>query len=247
MLTRLKVKAPYVKEIKLEKTLHTNQYFISKLFSQIQKGYSPIVIICGKQRVGKSFIGVWLCMLMMSLYNKRYDPTMHTFYDPIKSTESIDSLNKVPLMIDEAGSILSKREWYSKTHAVLDTAVQTAGYKSLLWIFISPFTSDIDKLFVKHFDFQLKVVDRGHYKAFQINKRYDQFTNEKAISRLFLDDVRLNLKDVDNAIWQRYLKYSKTEKKKMRILKIKKVLAKTKKDTPRNLSYMQKLERELKN
>lgn len=213
----------FISEIKFKRTLHTNQYFIHYLFSLIKRGYSPMVIICGKQRIGKSFIAVWLSYLMMKLLDKEYDPIKHTFYDPIKSTESLERQDKIPLMIDEAGSILARREWQRKTHAVIDTAVQTAGYKSILWLFVTPFTSDVDKLFLKHFDFQVRVDNRGFYKAFRIVKKYDAFKPEDSMKRKFLDQISIPIKSLPKDIWIRYRKYSKEEKDKMRKEKVKEI------------------------
>lgn len=204
-------------QISFKKTLYTNQIFLHKLFSRIKKGYSQLVIICGQQQVGKSFIGIWLCYLFMEMQMKKYDPLKHTFYDPIKAITGLERKNKEPLLVDEAGSILTKREWYHKTHIALDRMIQTQGYKTMLYIFISPFTSDIDKTFQKHFDFQIRVDDRGRYKAFQIFKKYDEFRQEKSTRRMFLDDVRLKMSDIPGDIWDRYLDFSINEKEKMRL------------------------------
>ena len=204
-------------EITFKKTISTNQIFLHKLFRKLKAGYSQLIIICGQQRIGKSFIGVWLCYLYMALQNKDYDPTMHTFYDPIKSIEGLGNIDREAQLIDEAGSILTKREWFKKTHIALDRIIQTQGYKTMLWVFVSPFTSDIDKTFQKHFDFQLRVDGRGRYKAFQIFKKYDEFRQEKATRRMFLDDVRLKMSDLPKDIWDNYMKFSIAQKEKMRV------------------------------
>lgn len=207
-------------QITFQRTLDTNQIFLHKLFTKLKKGYSQLVIVCGQQRIGKSFIGVWLCYLYMVLQNKTYDPTKHTFYDPIKSIQGLENIDKESQLIDEAGSLLTKREWYKKTHIALDRIIQTQGYKTMLFIFVSPFTSDIDKTFQKHFDFQLRVDGRGRYKAFQIFKKYDEFRQERSTRRMFLDDVRLKMSDLPKDIWDRYMKFSIDQKEKMRLMTI---------------------------
>lgn len=203
--------------IKFQKTLDTNQIFLHKLFTRLKAGYSQLIIICGQQRIGKSFIAIWLAYIYMILQNKDFDPKKHTFYDPMKSIEGLGGIDRQPLVVDEAGSLLTKREWYKKTHIALDRMIQTQGYKTMLFIFVSPFTSDIDKTFQKHFDFQLRVDGRGRYKAFQIFKKYDEFQQEKATRRMFLDDVRLKMSDLPKDIWDRYVNFSIEQKEKMRI------------------------------
>ena len=213
-------KLEFKSRIKFKKTIDTNQIFLHKLFTRLKGGYSQLIIICGQQRIGKSFIGIWLCYLYMVLQNKLYDPTKHTFYDPIASIEGLGNINREPLLVDEAGSILTKREWYKKTHIALDRMIQTQGYKTMLFIFISPFTSDIDKTFLKHFDFQLRVDGRGRYKAFQIFKKYDEFKPERTTRRMFLDDVRLKMSDIPKNTWNKYSDFSINQKEKMRIMTI---------------------------
>lgn len=198
------------------KKIDTNLYFLAKILKRIKAGYSPLILICGNQRKGKSFIGVWLCFLFMNLMNKKYDPTKNTFYDPIKAVDDLGDVNKEAWLIDEAGSIIHRREWYKKTNIALDKIIQTQAYKTMLYIFISPFASDIDKTFHKHFDFILRVDDRGRFKAFQIFKKFDEFNQEKAVRRMFLDDIRVTLKDVPKDIWDTYQKYSIEQKEEIR-------------------------------
>lgn len=211
----------YKESIKLVNTVVTNQYAIMKIFRRIKKGYSPLVLIVGSQRIGKSFIGIWLCSLYMNMMNKNFCPELHTFYDPMLAIERLGGRDREPILIDEAGAILTRREWYKKTHQALDKIIQTQAYKTMLYIFISPFASDIDKTFQKHFDFLFRVDDRGRFKAFQIMKKYDEFNSEKATSRIFLDDVQLNLCHVPPSIWKRYLVYSVSKKEDMRITSLK--------------------------
>lgn len=231
-------KQEFRSQIRFKRTLDTNQYFLHKLFTRMKKGYSQLIIICGQQQVGKSFIGIWLCYLFMALQKKEYNPIKHTFYDPIMAIIGLERKNLEPLLIDEAGSILTKREWYDKTHIALDKMIQTQGYKTMLYIFISPFTSDIDKTFQKHFDFQIRVDDKGRYKVFQIFKKYDEFKHEKSTRRRFLDDVRLKMTDLPGNIWKNYLHYSINEKEKMRLKTIDKH---TKKENVDKLEEMLKV------
>lgn len=218
MPMRIIPKKDFNKTIKYgSRSIQTNQYFIAHLFNKITKGYSPLVLICGKQRIGKSFIGVYLCHLFMHLVGKQYEPEKHTFYDPMKAIEMIGDEELVAMHIDEAGSILTRREWYKKTHIALDKIVQTQAYKTILYVFISPFASDIDRTFQKHFDYLLRVDDRGKYKAFRILKKYDEFQQEKTTRRVFLDDVYLNMSNIPKETWNKYLEYSIKKKEEMRL------------------------------
>lgn len=199
-----------------KKTLVTDLYYMAKIFKKIKGGYSPIIAICGQQRIGKSLIGVWLCYTFMSMMEKEYKPTERTFYDPLKAIIKLGGDNKVPLLIDEAGDILHKREYYEKIHQSLNKIIQTQAYKTILYVFISPFISDIDKSFIKHFDFIIRVDERGRYKAFEIIKKYDKTEDRKAIKIRFMDDVFIRMGDIPKHIWEEYKEYSIAQKEMMR-------------------------------
>lgn len=213
----------------IKRTIETDQYFIYKLFRRLKKGYSPTIAICGSQRIGKSMIGVWLCYIMMKLLGKEYDPTKNTFYEPIKAIDDLGHKEKEPLMIDEAGDVLDAREWYEQTHQALKSIINTQAYKTMLYIFISPFIVDIDKTFRKHFDFLIRVDDKGRYKAFRFVKHYDELNPNKVVYKRFLDDVRVKLSALPKDLWNNYLEYSISEKEKIRKARIKKAGKKLKK------------------
>lgn len=211
----------FIGEDGVKRTIETDQYFLYNLFIRLKKGFSPTVAICGSQRIGKSMIGVWLCYIMMKLLGKEYDPTKNTFYEPIKAIEDLGYKEKEPLMIDEAGDVLDAREWYEQTHQALKSIINTQAYKTMLYIFISPFIIDIDKTFRKHFDFLIRVDDKGKYKAFRFVKKYDELNQNKVVYKRFLDDVRVKLSDLPDGIWDRYMLYSISEKEKIRKARIK--------------------------
>lgn len=206
----------------VKRTIETDQYFIYKVFRRLKMGYSPTVAICGSQRIGKSMIGVWLSYTMMNVLGKEYDPTKNTFYEPIKAIEDLGHKEKEPLLIDEAGDVLDAREWYEQTHQALKSIINTQAYKTMLYIFISPFVIDIDKTFRKHFDFLIRVDDKGRYKAFRFVKKYDELNPNKVVYKRFLDDVRVKLSSLPSDLWDSYLAYSISEKEKIRKARVKK-------------------------
>lgn len=209
-----------------ERTITTNQYFIFKLFKKIKEGFSPTIAICGSQRIGKSFVGNWLCYIMMSVLGKEYDPTKSTFYEPVKAIEDLGEKSMEPLLIDEAGDVLDAREWYEQTHQALKSIINTQAYKTMMYIFISPFVIDIDKTFRKHFDFLVRCDTKGRYKTFRFVKKYDELNPNKVVYKRFLDDVAINITSLPDRIWQRYIKYSISEKEKIRKARAKKARGK---------------------
>ena len=177
----------------------TDLHIIGKVIKRMHRGFSPIVMICGGQRMGKSFVGIWLANILMMFFHARQYPVKdNTFYDPIESIRRITQSDREPILIDEAGTFLNKTEWYDRVVKAMDKIIQTQGYKS---------NSDIAKTFRKHFDFQLFVRKKGIIVARQIPKKYDSFKDE-IIKPYRLEQIRLMKKTLDPELWAEYEKFS---------------------------------------
>ena len=215
--------SPFVYEIDVRnlkgevKHVNTNLYFLGKLLNQMNKGFSPLILICGRQRSGKSFIAQLVARWILQAYSKYeyYDPTKNTLYEPEKTIKKLGGIMEDVIVVDEAGAIMGRRQWFEQTHSALEKIIQTQGYRNFCFLFISPFGSDIDKIFLKHFDFLIRVDYRGKFKVFKILKRYDEL-NAYKIEKMFLDDIRYNLGDVPANVWDIYEKYSFEQKEKLR-------------------------------
>lgn len=210
------------------RNMTTNLHFLSQLFRKIMKGFSPTVVICGNQRIGKSFVALWLCMFHMTMMGKKFNPEDLTFYEPIKAIENLDNKSRESVLVDEASDVLDPREWFDQTHIALKSMINTQAYKNMLYVFVSPFIIDIDKAISKHFDFLIRVDDRGKFKTFRFLKKFDELNPNKVVKKLFLDDVDIRKAEVPRKIWIRYEKHSFIEKDKIRKRRIEKAMGKDK-------------------
>lgn len=199
-----------------ENTLDTNLYFLIKMFKRIRRGFAPIVMVCGSQRTGKSFVAIWLAWLYMYLQGKEFDPVKQTFYEPIEAVKFLKEANNTSFVLDEAGAYLNRRKWYSELNHIINATVQTMAFKTNLFIFVSPFSADLDRAIHKHIDYLLRVDYRGHFRAFGFIKKYDEFKQEKATRRFFMDDVSIPMSSLPKEIWTKYMEYSEAMKDKYR-------------------------------
>lgn len=196
---------------------YTNILVISKILNRMKKGYSPIILIVGSQRSGKSFIAIWLSNIITQFFhNQNFDPFTNTFYDPVKIIDGLGEREKQTIVIDEAGAYLNKQEWYNRVVKAFDKIIQTQGYLCNCYIFISPFGSDIAKTFRKHFDFQLYLKKRGDVIVRQIPKKYASM-NDDRLKLFFLERISVNKTDLDTKLWDQYEEYSMSEKDKLRV------------------------------
>lgn len=191
--------------------IKTNLRFLNRIVRQMLNGYSPIICICGKQRQGKSFIGAWLSWLIMSSFSKELCMERNFVYDPMETLTKVNPLYQETFMLDEASASFHRKEWFQRIHIAFDKIIITQGRKVICFIFVSPFVNDIDKSFVKHFDYVVEVEKRGYVKIFGVKKKYASLA-DKPFMRYFLDAIYVPLKTVPAKIWNDYKRYSNQEK-----------------------------------
>ena len=186
--------------------LRTINYILKKM----SNGYSPIIVITGEQRIGKSYFAVWLAYLICSAFRKKFIMERHVVYEPKKMLNKISALNTEPFILDESSYAYYYKEWYQKTHIIFSKILITQGRKVLCYIFVTPKEEDIDKSFIRHFHLKFKVIRRGFAKVFYIYKR--KSLKEPGIH---MDDIRLDLGDYPKSLWDDVDVFSETEKDKI--------------------------------
>lgn len=207
----------YSYKLKDGRVYNTNIIILGKTINRMRRNFSPIILICGGQRIGKSFVAVWLSYKILRIfhYEKKFDISRHTFYDPMEAIRNLKVMEREPVIIDEAGSLFNKTEWYRRITRAFDKIIQTQGYKCNCYIFVSPFGSDIAKTFRKHFDFIINVRRKGLLKVKQVPKRYDDMTGKVSFPYI-LEQIRLPKNAVPKILWEEYEEHSIKKKEELR-------------------------------
>jgi len=184
----------------------TDLYIIGETLKKMKRGYSPMFLICGKQRAGKSFIALWLAHTIMKLlHKKKFDVKTNVFFDPFETIKALEKIEKEPVIIDEAGVLLGNREWWDKFHIAFDKIIQTQGYKCNCYIFVLPFAIDLDKKFRKHIDYQIIMRRRGYFSVFEFIKKYGELKQEvKAFKRILKENIIVKKRQLPNDVWIEY-------------------------------------------
>lgn len=198
-------------------TFRTNIDLLGKNLNKMRYGYSPIIVIVGGQRTGKSFFAVWLAWWLHSYFHPDvpFDVAKYTFYDPVASIAMVGEADHEPILIDEAGATFNKQEWYEKVSLAMNKIIQTQAYKCNCYIFIAPFGNDIVKAFRKHFDYMAFVASRGNVVVYKIIKKYNEI-NDVKIKMHFYEKIRIRKPDVPKDIWAQYETHSYKMKEKLR-------------------------------
>lgn len=206
---------------KNKNTLKTDMLFVKMLANELKSGFSPIVGICGRQRIGKSFFAVWLAYIMAKFMGKDFSPETNTFYDPLQTMKKLDDDDHDVIIIDEAGDVLDNQSWFEKTQKALNIIIQTQGYKTMLYIIVSPFVNlDVNRKFARNYDYNMLVMKKGYAYVWKLKKKYHVFKHGDSVVKRGLHPIKLLKGDIPSELWNRYDEHSRKEKENIRQTKI---------------------------
>lgn len=175
----------------------TESDIIPSILSDIRRRYSPIIIICGRPRSGKSIFALFLANALSCMsYYERFNMKNLYFY-PKDLLRGIKETGFQIFILDEAGSSLNKRKWNSDFSFAFDQILQTQGFLNNVYIFCLPFASDLVKDCRKYVDFLCYTKKRGILRCKKIYKREDQLVSDlKAFKPIYIEDLTIDLSDI---------------------------------------------------
>lgn len=166
-------------------------WFLNRISNRLNKGYSPIIVISGEERAGKSELAQ---LLLHYCHNKtnilrgeidRESIKNHLTYDVIEFIQFIQNNKRVGIIVDEAGSLLKSTKHQSSYNETADEVIQTMGFKNNLYIFITPQFTRLDKKIRSKADIVLEVIGRGKVKCTGINTNFGKIrTREKELRKV---------------------------------------------------------------
>lgn len=203
--------------------LYRDQYAISPqskmmvyLIDQVKRMYSPLVLICGKQRIGKSSFGLTLADILTWFFHNEYiDVTKFVFFDARKFLYTGVSVRRRIVIIDEASKDLSKSEWYTLLNQVVTKIIETQGDLNNIYIIILPHASRLATQHKIYIDLKIVMKRRGQAKIFYMKKKYGELSSDiKKITRQIFIGLE-SLPKPDVKLWAEYEKFSTKSKREL--------------------------------
>lgn len=207
----------YVKDIEPElldlrrKIATTTSDVLPSVFGDIQDGYSPIIVFCGRQQKGKTRGSVTFANLCSIFLYYRYFNVNDWFFKPIDLLKNINDGGFQILVLDEigaTGSGLNKNEWYSQLAKLFDYIIQTQANLRNIYIFCLPFVPDLTTDIRKYIDYMFsakrlnKRMGISEFKVYKIYKKYDQLVkNLKDFRQVWIENLIFKRKYLQKEIW----------------------------------------------
>jgi hypothetical protein len=187
------------------------------LIDQVQKFFAPIVLICGKQRMGKSSYGLTMLDTLHYVFHKAYiDPkniTKFVYFNARLFLEEAITVSKSIIIIDEASKDLSKSEWYTAINQVISKIIETQGDLNNIYIIILPHASRLAPQHKIYIDLKVVMKRRGEAKVFFMKKDHGELSGDirKVSRQIFWGIWKLPKPPIE--LWNAYEKLS-TERKR---------------------------------
>lgn len=192
--------------------LQTNSQFLISTIDQVKKDYSPIILIVGKQRRGKSNMGLAIAdKLMHHFHNRSFEPKKNLFFDPLELIIRMEEATQEPLIIDEAGVGLNAQEFYSHLNIAMNKIIQTQAYRNNVYILILPMAVNLAKIHRRFINFRLNMVARGVARVHKYIVRYEDF-GEKKMKNPFIFLEHFTHPFFQGQVWDEYTEMAKEKK-----------------------------------
>lgn len=212
-------KSPYEYNIKRPdgSVYRTNFDVVGKTIYLMKRGFSPIIMVVGNQRMGKSFFAVWLGIKIHSFFHGMdgFDITKHTYYDPMETIKHLKDYRNTFMILDEAGVVMNNKEWMKQLPKIFEKILISQGYLRTVQIVIAPFLNNIPKGIRQQIDMVCFARKRGVITVKKIPKKYDS-VKDSVPTPYTLEQIKLSMKTVPSGIWKTYEKYSFEKKEEMR-------------------------------
>ena len=115
---------------------------------RIRAGFSPIILIVGKQRMGKTFAA----LTFASWLDKTFDPEKQMFFDILSFAKAVNKYNNKVLILDEVGVELDTYRYSDARQRAFSHIVQSQAYKQNTLFLVLPHSSDLARCHRKYVD-----------------------------------------------------------------------------------------------
>lgn len=133
--------------------------FLEWTKNRIRKGFSPIILIVGKQRSGKTC----LALLFAHLLDKDFDPEKQMFFDVVSYAKAVNRYRRKVLILDEAGIQLDSYRYNDTRQRAFSHIIQSQAYKQNTLLLCLPMPQDLAKCHRRNIDAYIIVPRRGQY------------------------------------------------------------------------------------
>jgi len=128
-----------------------------------------IIFIVGEKRTGKSYSAIRLGEQVQKMWGlPKFDVTKQLFFEPEGFVKFFQTNTNRVVILDEASLSLDTRQWYTVESKILNSLLQTQGFRKNVVLLTSPTLSDFDKRSLGFGHFMILTYRIGFSRAYRI-------------------------------------------------------------------------------
>lgn len=188
----------YRKELIKRDDLKSLRKFCNLIKKIQMKDLDVCIGVSGEEGVGKSFLGIWIMIMLDKRFKFLRNMILMPTEDEVKK-KIMELPRYSPISLDEAMKVLYKRGWQGKERKMLNILFSMVRKRNLTFLLTLPNFWDLDSYFVQHrIRMWIHVVSRGHALVFVkddnifIDDRWHRKDNMKLINRYTKGRILIN-------------------------------------------------------
>ena len=168
---------------------------VKKIAQRYKAGYSPVVLIVGKMRIGKTTKAyLFAQILSQMLFNHSWEWRNNTIVSFDQFVEKIDNPNPEILIIDECQRIFSKRDIFKADSVLFSKLITSQAYKHYIVMLILPRASALATEHAYNVNYVIPVSNRKLCQPYRIeSNEWDIALKQKKINKFPLSHFELDI------------------------------------------------------
>lgn len=142
--------------------------FLEWAVNRVRRGFAPIILVVGKQRMGKTCTALSLAYEL----DPDYDPDKQMFFEVVTFAKAVNKYRKKILILDEAGIELDTYRYSDVRQRCFSHIVQSQAYRQNTLFLVLPHSSDLARCHRKYVDALLVIPNRASYIMYRPSIQY---------------------------------------------------------------------------
>lgn len=149
------------------------------LLDQVNKKFAPILLVCGKQRIGKSNYALSLASVLSWILNdEEYNVDKYVYFNALEFMKKFITERRKIFIIDEASKDLSKSDWYTTLNQVLSKIIETQADLHNIFIIVLPHASRLATQHKIYVNMKIVMTARGKAEWIYMKQKYGELSSD---------------------------------------------------------------------
>lgn len=171
-------------------TLVYNSIALTFMRDRVKAGYSPVMLVVGAPRSGKSLTAIDIAMKLAKTLRWKFMLEDTYFFGLEKFMDAFKSLRGRIIIIDEIGMDMDAHEWFSDFNKCFNYLIQTQAYKTNIYILVVPYAGYVARVHIPMIDLIGEKLGRTRISYYRVSPQYASVKAAKFIFSRYWETIK---------------------------------------------------------